>query len=219
MSKLFPRAWPAWVRSSLALLLSGAAMGAVGFHVGALAARRFSPDAGPLPDLGLGWSDALALLTAFSMLVGMVFVLATSLNAEALGRMYRLEGPASDAEVRQARFQSLVIGFSGVVLILPVVFSLVGVAPAAGLAAVVLLLVLHTVLNVKVYREVDELLRRTTMESATWTFFLGQGVLFLWAAAERMGAAPPITAWDIYAVLMAFYLVVSVVVTTRRGLA
>jgi hypothetical protein len=44
-------------------------------------------------------------------------------------------------------------------------------------------------------------------------------VLFLWAAAERLGAAPAITAWDIYAVLMTLYLAASLWISVRRGLA
>ncbi len=74
-------------------------------------------------------------------------------------------------------------------------------------------------MNVRVYRQADELLRRAVMEAAAVTFFLGQLVLFMWAAAERLGAAPTITAWDIYAVLMTLYLGASIWISARRGLA
>lgn len=57
------------------------------------------------------------------------------------------------------------------------------------------------------------------MEAAAATFFLGQGLLFLWAAAERLGVVAPLTAWDIYAVLMTLYLVALAVASARRGLA
>nr|WP_314432948.1 hypothetical protein [uncultured Brevundimonas sp.] len=57
------------------------------------------------------------------------------------------------------------------------------------------------------------------LETATIAFLLGQGLLFIWAAAERLGLATPLTAWDIYAVLMAVYLTASLVVSLRRGLA
>jgi hypothetical protein len=111
------------------------------------------------------------------------------------------------------------MGLSGVILLLPVIFELAGLTPVIALTIVVLLLALHTVLNLKVYREIDELWRRAVMEAGTITFFVGQVALFLWAAAERLGVVPPITAWDVYAVLMALYLCISVIVSARRGLA
>jgi hypothetical protein len=111
------------------------------------------------------------------------------------------------------------MGFSGLILVLPIVFTLAGLAGGLAMGLIVLLFAVHTVLNVRVWRGVDELLRRTTMEAATATFFLGQGLLFLWAAAERLGVLPPLTAWDIYAVLMTLYLMVSAIASARRGLA
>ena len=111
------------------------------------------------------------------------------------------------------------MGFSGVLLALPIGFSLAGVSPVLGVGALALLVALHTVMNVRVYRQADELLRRAVMETAAVTFFAGQLVLFLWAAAERLGAAPAITAWDIYAVLMTLYLAASLSISVRRGLA
>ena len=133
--------------------------------------------------------------------------------------MYDLEGDASAEETAVARFQAAVMGFSGVLLALPIGFSLAGVSPVLGVGALALLVALHTVMNVRVYRQADELLRRAVMETAAVTFFAGQLVLFLWAAAERLGAAPAITAWDIYAVLMTLYLAASLSISVRRGLA
>jgi hypothetical protein len=133
--------------------------------------------------------------------------------------MYGLDEPASAEEGRQVRLQAVVMGFSGLILVLPIVFALAGLAGGLAMGLIVLLFAVHTVLNVRVWRGVDELLRRTTMEAATATFFLGQGLLFLWAAAERLGVLPPLTAWDIYAVLMTLYLMVSAIASARRGLA
>lgn len=211
---LSPASWPRWVRA----FAFGALFGVIGYGVGAWLAK-VAPGGFGLTDKALRWSDLLAMLAAFALIGGAILAFATSFNAKRLGRMYNLEGDASPEEMVQARFQSLVFGFSGVILVLPVGFSLVGVSPALGVGAIALLLVLHTVMNVRVYRQADELLRRAVMETAAVTFFAGQLALFMWAAAERLGAAPPITAWDIYAVLMALYLVASVWISVRRGLA
>jgi hypothetical protein len=219
MTNLFPKSWPEWARSLSKVFMAGFAFGVVGYGVGYVLAKFVLPDAGPLPDLNLRWSDAVAAVAAISLVIGAAAVLMVSLDPARLGRMYKLEGPASVEETAQARLQSVVMGLSGVILLLPVIFELASLASIAALTIVVLLLALHTALNLKVYREIDELWRRAVMEAGTITFFVGQVALFLWAAAERLGVVPPITAWDVYAVLMALYLCISVIVTTRRGLA
>ena len=215
----FPKSWPEWARSLSKVFLAGFVFGVVGYGVGYVLAKVVFPDAGPLPDLNLRWSDAVAAVAAVSLVIGAAAVLMVSLDPARLGRMYKLEGPASAEETAQARLQSVVMGLSGVILLLPVIFELAGLTPVIALTIVVLLLALHTVLNLKVYREIDELWRRAVMEAGTITFFVGQVALFLWAAAERLGVVPPITAWDVYAVLMALYLCISVIVSARRGLA
>lgn len=211
---LSPASWPRWVRA----FAFGALFGVVGYGVGGWLAK-VAPGGLGLMDKAIRWSDMLAMLVGAALILGALLAVFVSLDAKRLGRMYNLEGAASPEETGLARFQAAVMGFSGVILTLPIAFSLTGVSPVLGLGAIGLLVVLHTVMNVRVYRQADELLRRAVMEAAAVTFFAGQLVLFLWAAAERLGAAPAITAWDIYAVLMTLYLGVSIWISARRGLA
>jgi len=199
-------------------LAFGALFGMVGYGVGGWLAK-VAPGGLGLTDKAIRWSDALALVVGPALVLGSLWALYVSLDARRLGRMYDLEGDASAEETAVARFQAAVMGFSGVLLALPIGFSLAGVSPVLGVGALALLVALHTVMNVRVYRQADELLRRAVMETAAVTFFAGQLVLFLWAAAERLGAAPAITAWDIYAVLMTLYLAASLSISVRRGLA
>lgn len=219
MTNLFPKSWPEWARSLSKVFLAGFVFGVVGYGVGHMLGVAFPPDADLLDRLTPRWADVLAVGVAFFLLGGSVFVLVLSMDARRLGRLYKLEGPASTEETAQARLQCGVMAFSGVLLLLPIIFSFAGLSPVLGVVAIGILMILHTAMNVRVYRQADELLRRTMMEAGTIAFFLGQGVLFVWAAAERMGAVPPITAWDIYAVLMCLYLVASITVSVRRGLA
>lgn len=219
MTNLFPKSWPEWARSLSKVFLAGFVFGVVGYGVGHMLGAAFPPDTDLLDRLTPRWADVLAVGAALFLLGGSIFVLVLSTDARRLGRLYKLEGPASTEETAQARLQCGVMAFSGVLLLLPMIFSLAGLSPLFGVAVIVVLLILHTVMNVRVYRKADELLRRTMMEAATTAFFLGQGVLFVWAAAERMGAVPAITAWDIYAVLMILYLLASLVISARRGLA
>jgi hypothetical protein len=217
MSALFPASTPEWARQLSKAVLAGAVFGAVGYGVGHVAADLFP---GIDPDLsGLRWADVVAVAVAALLLVASLGTAITSFNRRSLGRVLKLEGPAGDAEVRDTRLQSVIMGLSGAIMILPLILSAVAVPVTASLAGIGLLLVLHTALNVRLYRRVDELFRRVVVEAGAFTFWLGQGLLFLWAAAERLSAAPPLTAWDIYVVLMGVYLVVSMIVTFRRGLA
>jgi predicted histidine transporter YuiF (NhaC family) len=211
---LSPASWPRWVRA----FAFGALFGVIGYGVGGWLAN-VAPGGFGLTDKAIRWSDVLAMAVGAALVLGSLLALYISLNAKRLGQMYNLEGDASPDEMSLARFQAAVMGFSGVILALPVVFSLMGVSPVLGVGAIVLLLVLHTVMNVRIYRQADELLRRAVLETAAVTFFAGQLILFVWAAAERLGAAPPITAWDIYTVLMTLYLGASIWISARRGLA
>jgi len=196
----------------------GLAMGVAGYLFGRLILPDLiGPDA--LDGVDVRWSDAMAALTGIALIIGAGAVVVISLDPRRLGRMYGLDEPASAEEARQARLQAVVMGFSGLILVLPIVFTLAGLAGGVAMGLIVLLFAVHTALNVRVWRGVDELLRRTTMEAAAVTFFGGQGLLFLWAAGERLGVLAPLTAWDVYAVLMTLYLVVSAVISARRGLA
>ena len=196
----------------------GAVMGGAGYVFGrTLLPQLIGPNA--FDGVEVRWSDAMAALTGVALMIGAVAVILISFDPRRLAKMYAMEEPASAEEGRQARLQAAVMGFSGLILLLPMVFALAGLAPAVALGLIVLLFAAHTALNLKVWGSVDELLRRATLEAATATFFLGQGLLFLWAAGERLGLLPPITAWDVYAVLMALYLFVSAIVSARRGLA
>lgn len=217
MSGLFPASMPDWARQLSKAVLAGAVFGAVGYGVGKLAADLFP---GFSPDLsGLRWADIVAGGVAALLLVACLGTGITSFDRRALGRVLKLEGPAGDDEVLSVRLQSLILGLSGVTMVLPMILSGIGLPVTASLAAVGLLLAVHTALNLRLFRSVDELFRRVVIKAGALTFWLGQGLLFLWAAAERLGVAPPLTAWDIYVVLIGAYLVVSMVVTIRRGLA
>lgn len=217
MSRLFPASMSNGARTLIKALAAGAICGVLGYFVGQLTYDYFP---GLEPDLSaVRWADVVAVLLAAIMVVASLATAIRSLDRKGLGKTLNLEGPAGDGEVREVRLQSAILILSGLILPLPMILSSVGAPVGLSLAAVAGLLVLHTVLNFHLYRTVDELFRRIVVEAGAVTFWLGQGLLFLWAAAERLSAVPPITAWDAYVVLMGVYLVVSMIVTMRRGLA
>jgi hypothetical protein len=196
------------------IMIVGAVMGVAGYFVGKALA-----DATGGGGLDLAWSDVLAAIVALGLFVGALAVLITSLDPVKLGKMYGLEGASTPVEVRQARGQSLLIGFSGLLMILPFVLERLGAPAGPALAGVVVLLVGHTAMNIRAYLQLDELYRRAVQEQVMATFFLGQGLLFIWAVGERLVGLPALSAWDVYVLLMTFYLAASTVVSVRRGLA
>ena len=206
----------AWPRTTLKLASIGLVFGVGGYFVGQMAYDLY-------PGLGAGldirWADAAAFVLAAVMVLASVVTATISTRPAALGRMLKLDGPAGPGEAREARLQAAILALSGAVLAMPPLFIALGVSPLPAFAAIVVLLVLHTALNLRLYQSVDELFRRVVIDAGAATFWIGQGVLFLWAAAERLALAPALTAWDVYVVLMAVYLLASMTVTIRRGLA
>lgn len=208
---------PDWSRALAKAVAIGVVFGALGYGVGQLLFRWFPGLDLPLDQVR--WADVAAVVLALALIVAAVGTAAAALRPVTLGRILKLDGPAGSGEIRDARLQAAVLGLSGVLMALPPLVMAMGLAVWPAVAAVAVLLVAHTVLNLRLYRSVDELFRRTVMETGALTFWVGQGVLFLWAAAERLALTPPLTAWDVYVVLMGVYLVASMVVTVRRGLA
>jgi len=62
-------------------------------------------------------------------------------------------------------------------------------------------------------------MRRAMAEIAAISFAILQGLLFLWAAGEKLGLLPNLSLWDATSVMMTAYLVIGMTVTLRRGLA
>ena len=216
MARLFPASWPSWARHLASLFLLVLVGGGVGYFAGRQIAISFPGLEGPdLPR----WSDAVALLLGAVLSIAAGWTAVVAMDAAALGRTLKLEGPAGPAEVRDTRLQALILALSGVIVALPPLLMFARVDSLPAMIVLVVLLAVHTALNLRLFRTVDELFRKTAIEAGAITFWLGQGVLFLWAAAERLSLAPPLTAWDIYVVVMAAYLVASSIVTIRRGLA
>lgn len=201
------------IRFALTLLVFGVA----GYGVGYLAADVIAPE--QFAAIGLTWIDAFALLLALMMLVTSATAIWAARNGHALSRLLNTEDAAGPAEIADARLQGIILILSAVLMTLPPVMAATGLEPLIGLVAIGVLLVVHCILNWRLFRRCDELLRRTMVETCAATFAIGQLALFGWAAAGRLGPAPPIDAWDVYVVLMGLYLTTAMIVTTRRGLA
>ena len=81
-----------------------------------------------------------------------------------------------------------------------------------------LLLAVQNWLNIKVVRDSDELSRASVAEASAVSFWLLQGGLFGWAALVKLGLVQAVSMWTMVIIVMAVYLVVSIVSGVRRGL-
>ncbi|MCY1648249.1 hypothetical protein OVA11_14610 [Caulobacter sp. SL161] len=183
-------------------------------------------EAGAAASVDLSWSDVLAVALAAMMALTGLITLLTSFSRRALGRQINPEEvrPATPAQAVFYAQNGFVLILAGVMMATPVMVPLV-FAPlspmiaSAAMAGLIALLLIQTVGNIAIWVRSDEFMRRAMGESAAVSFAILQGLLFLWAAGEKLGLLPHLTLWDATSVMMAAYLVIGLFITWRRGLA
>jgi len=199
-----------------AFLIAGMATGAgLGFVIGKVYKHGH-------PGVHANGADIMAFsLSAFYIGTTVVLLWIAS-NRMRLARI--LEGnaadtPASNEEVRSFVYQAFVMALAGILLALPIIgarlfitklqyreFYFVGIA---------LLFAVQTVYNFRLWRVSDEFVRNTMLTTAALTFAIGQGGLFLWAAAEHLDLVRPVSAWYLLVNMMLLYIFVGAVVSVR----
>ena len=174
----------------------------------------------------LGWSDVLALLLAAMMAVVGVVTILVSLSRRALGRQINPEEarPATTSQVVFYAQNGLVLLLAGVMMAIPVltpvlVSPLSPMIASAAMAGLIALFLVQTAGNIAIWVRSDELMRHAMAEIAAISFAILQGLLFLWAAGEKLELLPSLTLWDAASVMMAAYLVIGMIISWRRGLA
>lgn len=194
--------------------------GVVGFFIAQ------GEDSGLFDLASLSKGEMVSLVIAIALILNGLVVTAISFNG-ALAK--RALDPAGDGrlvpgQIGFYRQQAAVQVLAGLLLAAPVITVFFQPEPPevlslAVMIAVVALFLVQTALNLTVWSKADEMMRRMIAESGTICFWVLQGALFLWAAAEKLGLAPALSTWDLLTALMAFYLIVSSVLSVRRGFA
>ncbi|ESQ87494.1 hypothetical protein ABAC460_19395 [Asticcacaulis sp. AC460] len=168
---------------------------------------------------GRTWSDTLSLIIALG-LVGMGVAVLAGHWIDPLGRaMARSDSKRLDPLMKR------LLGLQGVTLILaglvmggvPLLAQASIQGNVAVYAGVVAVFALQTGVNWLIWRHGDEFHRRAMLDTGALSFWILQGALFLWAAAERLNLAPALSTWDLMAVTMAVYLMLSSFVAWRLG--
>lgn len=205
-------------RAALMTLAGVAAGGLAGWWIGRLIKHGDVLDPGRW-----SWADATALAIGAAMVV-----LGTGITLNAFGNgLRRVTDPTgrrspTPAQRTYYRLQAAVLLLAGLMLGAPPVLDAVAgpldpTLGAAGLTGIAALFLLQCACNLAVWLRSDELIRRMMAETSALSFWIVQGALFLWAAGERLGVAPALSAWDLTVLLMAIYLAVSTTVSVVRG--
>ncbi len=206
-------------------MLIGAILGAiVGYSAIAFAAKL------GVSIKSLSWTDLLACWMGICFLsMGLVFgYLATNrkkLAASLEPACPELTGDTGEAmlatnqEVRTAQLQAWVLALAGILLLAPVLAlgpmrSHPGIAMGVY-AGIVLLFLVQTALNIHLWRTSDEFVQRAILIVCAATFAISQGLLFVYAAAERLHLVPNASSWDIFSLLMTCYILVNTYVSIR----
>ncbi|NGM52041.1 hypothetical protein G5B46_20715 [Caulobacter sp. 602-2] len=213
--KLSPR-----TRRALIMLAVGAPAGFIAGRVLIWLKRQ-----GYWQGLELSGGDVVSLgLAAFLVTVGLATMI-VSLSRKALGRQINGDDQTRAATPAQASFyagQGGVLVLAGVMLAAPPLAGALFVPLSPLLASAVMtglitVFLVQTVGNITLWVRSDELMRRTMAETAAVSYGLLQGLLFLWAAGEKLALLPPLTLWDAVNVNMIGYLLISMIIAWRRG--
>lgn len=188
---------------------------AVGYGVGHLS-ERYDVEA----RLGVVTAgDVAAMVIALGLIVSGLGGIAAS-RSPRIARMMidpLAAGGATPSQVLLVRVQGVGLLAAGVGVGAPLVGATLGpTGQVAAYGLCVAIVAAQGWFNLALWRRCDEYMRRTMIEAVAITFFIGSSGLFLWAAAERIGLVPPLTAWDAFVWIMASYLVTSSAVSFRR---
>lgn len=113
--------------------------------------------------------------------------------------------------------QVTVMLLAGGMFLLPM-FGTAWASPEVIFWTVLALLALQSLANLMLWRAADEMLRRVMSETSALAFWACQLLLFVYAAAERLGLVESVTAWGLMGLLMGLYFIASMIAAARRGL-
>lgn len=130
--------------------------------------------------------------------------------------------PASRKEIGFIRLEAGSLVLAGVLFLTPPLFAASGVTVQQArltFAGIVILFLLQTAINVLVWRRADEFLRQTLSKISMVSFWLLQGILFVAAAAERLGIVHGISLWNACIAMLVLYLIASSILAIQSARA
>lgn len=164
-----------------------------------------------------GWADGVAFVVAGAMIAVGVCTGLMSARPDWMRKGLKLDSAPTASERRDLALQSMAVGLAGVLYLIPLLAGPSGWSSPAAYGGVLVVLAVQSTMNWRLLRRSDELARRAMIEAGALCFWGFQAVLFLYAAAERLGMVEPLTAWTATVVVMPVYLAASVWAYARRG--
>jgi len=194
MSRSEPTNQPLFVK-----IAGGLALGGIGALTGyglasALEGNRDAP-----------WSDSLALAMAVALFtIGILSAITLVVRPSTIPKGCGI-------------LQVIVFLLAGAMFLAPM-YAPAFASPEVVFGGIVVLLIVQSVANLMLWRAADEMLRQVMAETSAMAFWALQTSLFLYAAAERLGLVETISGWGLTGILMAVYLLASIVAAARRGI-
>lgn len=207
-------------RFAVAVMLFAPIGGGVGYLLGR-AFKKAVPG-----DTLFAWTagEAVSLLIA-AMLIASGLVVAFAATSNRRWNTMVERQPADEDVDPAARKgglrQALVCVLAGAMMVMPPLAVHAGLdvqARAAIGIGIAVVLALQTWLNLKLWRDGDELTRAVIAQTGALCFWTLQLALFAWAALAKLGLVADVDSWTMFTVLMGVYLVASLVIAQRRGL-
>lgn len=197
----------------IAVILGFAAFGGViGFAGTSLAQPAFD-------DPGFNWP--LMFLAIVFAGVGIANIVASANSRLAAAAMrVDLSGDCDIApERRLLRLSGILMLIAGAAMLLPALGERpLGMTGETAFAAVLAILVVESIINWRVWRSSDELMRRIMGETCAVAFWAFQLLLFVWAVGAHFGVIASFEPLDIVASMMAIYIVAAGIIGARRGM-
>lgn len=215
-----PRRRAGWRRPAIAVLLFAPFGGGAGLLVGR-ALRKATP--GGLPFTWSAGEIAGVVIAALLIISGAVVVFAATSNRRWNRIVEHQQGDAPiDPGARSGGVRQAVVCIlsGGMMLMPPIAVHLGwGIGARTGLAVgLMALLGVQTWINLKLWRDGDELTRTVFAATGAACFWLLQIALFGWAMLAKLTLVAEVDSWTLFTVLMGVYLIVSIVIAKRRGL-
>ena len=206
------------------LVISVAVFAPIGAVAGYLLGRALKKATPGEALTSLTLADGFSLLIAVLLIVsGAVVAFAATSNRRwnSIVEHQPAEEPVDPAARTAGLRQSLVCILAGGMMLLPPIAAQLGLSVAARgaiAAAIGLLLAVQTWLNLKLWRDGDELQRAVIAQTGALCFWTLQLALFGWAALARLDLVAEVDSWTMFTLLMGVYLIVSLTISQRRGL-
>lgn len=164
-----------------------------------------------------GWVDAVAFGVAVLLIASGAFAGLMAARPGWMRKELKFDSAPTTPERADLFIQSVVLVLAGVMYLIPLLAGAAGWSSPAAYGGVLVVLAVQSAMNWRLLRRSDELARRAMIEAGALCFWGLQGVLFVYAAAERLGMLEPLTAWTATVIVMPVYLAASVWAYARRG--